>query len=143
MCIRDRYNTSPFVIDLTEHIKDNKIKLAQYKRFSAYLKFEAYNSPTLTQRFEYLYQEWSEGTKFYSNGDKILAHWALQELISLGEPIIPLVLQKYNEKPNHWTYPLMQITGENPVPEEHHGNLEAMQKDWLAWGEKNGYQTIS
>ena len=34
---------------------------------------------------------------------------------------------------------LVAITGEQPVPPQHAGNIEAMRQDWLQWGREHGY----
>jgi hypothetical protein len=37
-----------------------------------------------------------------------------------------------------WFWALRALTGENPVPSEHRGNIEAMANDWLQWGQEKG-----
>jgi hypothetical protein len=70
----------------------------------------------------------------------MFAHPAYQEIISLGLPIVPLLLQDLEKEPEHWSYALEKITGANPVSAEDVGNLDRMAAAWLRWGRENGYR---
>src|SRR5438128_812981 len=64
---------------------------------------------------------------------------AYRRIIRLGQPAIPLILDELNRRPDHWFWALRAISGENPVPHEHAGNLRLMAEYWLNWGSKHGY----
>ena len=95
--------------------------------------------PADRQRFEELADKWEEETFFLSNSDRVNAHPALQEIISMGQPMVPLILERMRVEKGHWFEALQQITGEDPVSPADYGNIAAMQNSWLEWGEDHGY----
>ena len=52
---------------------------------------------------------------------------------------VPLILCLLAREADFWFEALVAITGEQPVPPEHAGNVEAMRQDWLRWGREHGY----
>ena len=64
-------------------------------------------------------------------------HPAYQQIIGMGTPALPLIFQELQREPDHWFWALGAITGENPVPEEDAGDLDAMTDAWLSWGSTN------
>jgi hypothetical protein len=66
-------------------------------------------------------------------------HPAYQEIISMGERAIPLLLAELRREPDHWFVALHTITGANPVPPESEGKVSEMANAWVRWGEKGGY----
>ena len=95
--------------------------------------------PADRERFEALAERWEEETFFLSNSERINAHPALQEIISMGQPVVPLILESMRSQGGHWFEALQQITGADPVSPADYGNIAAMQNSWLQWGERNGY----
>ena len=67
-------------------------------------------------------------------------HPAYQQIIGMGEYALPLIFQALQREPDHWFWALGAITGENPVPDAHAGDLDAMTSDWLSWGDAHGYR---
>ena len=57
----------------------------------------------------------------------------------MGEPAVPLILERMKSQGGHWFHALPDITGANPVKPTERGNVPAMQEAWLEWGERNGY----
>ena len=74
-----------------------------------------------------------------SNGDEIVRHPAYRQIIGLGKQVVPFILIKLQEDPQHLFHALFKITGENPIPPSHAGQLGKMTADWLEWGRKKGY----
>jgi len=95
--------------------------------------------PAAGERFEVLADWWEEETFFHSNSSLKNAHPALQEIISMGEPIVPLILERMRSQGGHWFEALQQITGADPVSPADYGKIAAMQNSWLQWGEDRGY----
>jgi len=58
----------------------------------------------------------------------------------MGSTAVPLILQRLATAPDYWFWALKAITGDDPVAEEHRGDLKAMTKAWLEWGRKHGYR---
>ena len=95
--------------------------------------------PANRKRFEELADRWEEETFFLSNSARIDAHPALQEIISMGEPVVPLILERMRAQGGHWFGALRQLTGASPVPLESRGRIKEMTQAWLDWGERNEY----
>jgi len=66
-------------------------------------------------------------------------HPAYQRIIGMGKDAIPIVLNEMSVRPGHWFWALRAITGENPVPAGHAGNIKAMSEDWIEWGRQHHY----
>ena len=95
--------------------------------------------PADRKRFQELADRWQEETVFLSNSARKNAHPALQEIISMGQPVVPLILERMRSQGDHWFEALQQITGARPVPSESRGRIKEMTQAWLDWGERNGY----
>ena len=95
--------------------------------------------PPPRQRFTELADRWEVETVLFSNSHRAVAHPAHMEIIRMGEPAIPLILERMRETGGHWFHALRDITGANPIPHTERGNIPAMQKAWLEWGVRNGY----
>ncbi len=93
----------------------------------------------LAKQFETLFQQWKKETLLLSDGYKITEHPAYRQIIALGEAVVPFILIKLREDPQHIFYALFKITGENPIKPEHVGKLSKMAEDWLNWGTEKGY----
>ena len=58
----------------------------------------------------------------------------------LGEPVVPLILAELEREISvSWITVLAAITGENPLPSELAGRVDAMTQAWLDWGRQQGY----
>lgn len=90
-------------------------------------------------RFAELADQWERETVFLSFTDKIIAHPAHREIVSMGASAIPLILERMNAQGGLWFHALKEITGENPVKQGDRGEVTVMQETWLKWGEANGY----
>ena len=95
--------------------------------------------PAARQRFTELADQWERETVFLSNSGRKAKHPAHREIISMGEPAVPLIMERIRETGGHWDHALGEITGANPVRPSDWGNIAAMQASWLEWGEANGY----
>ncbi|MCC6727212.1 MAG: hypothetical protein IT258_22095 [Saprospiraceae bacterium] len=94
---------------------------------------------TTNERFEQFFSTWKTETALLSSGTAMVNHPAYQQIIGMGDAVIPFILIKLREDPQHLFYALFKITGENPVPAAHAGDLPKMTADWLAWGKSKGY----
>ena len=87
------------------------------------------------ERFQKLAATWKSAVRFLSDTDEMCSHPAYQEIIGMGAAALPLIFLELEREPDNWFWALKAITGEDPVPEEHRGNVELMAKDWLLWAE--------
>ena len=95
--------------------------------------------PADRQRFTELAERWERDTFFLSSSSHAIEHPAHKEIVSMGEPVVPLILERMREKGRHWYFALHAITGANPVNPADRGKVAVMQKAWQHWGEANGY----
>src|SRR5712692_2647132 len=95
---------------------------------------------TIEERFNRLAAIWKSETRFLSSTTKVAEHPAYQEIITMGEEVVPFILRDLESKPDLWFKALRAITGAQPVPTADAGNVDLMTKAWLSWGRKHGYQ---
>jgi hypothetical protein len=89
----------------------------------------------LGRRFQGLATQWNAVARYRSNTRGLRDHPVYQEMVALGEPIVPLILAKLEREPNvFWFTVLAPITGQNPVPSTVSGQVEAMARAWIDWG---------
>ena len=86
-----------------------------------------------------LVNQWITETHGVSSTNQMCMHTAYQQIIGMGEPVIPLLLRELEEKSGRWFWALKSISREDPVPPEYRGNTEKMTKAWLDWGKQRGY----
>ncbi len=92
----------------------------------------------VAEQFRKLAEQWKAGTAFLSSTPAMVNHPAYRAIIALGAPVVPLLLRDLEREPAHWFEALQAITGADPVPRAHWGNIVAMRADWLAWGRQRG-----
>ena len=95
--------------------------------------------PADRERFHQLADQWENETVFLSNSDRAAAHPAHQEIVNMGEPAVPLILERMEAQGGLWFHALHAITNANPVQPPDRGNVKAMQASWLEWGARSGY----
>ena len=88
--------------------------------------------------FQIQASEWKRDTMFFSSPPQAAAHPAYQRIIGMGPNAVPFILREMQHEPGLWFDALMAITGDQPVPEEHAGDIHAMTEDWLDWGRRHG-----
>jgi hypothetical protein len=94
---------------------------------------------TAEQRFRRLEQTWKTSTAFLSSDEELVNHPAFQEIIRMGEAVVPFMLRDLQDRPRLWVWALPQITGADPVPAGDRGNIAKMSAAWLSWGKAHGY----
>jgi hypothetical protein len=69
-----------------------------------------------------------------------MEHQAMQQILALGAPVIPLIFEELRRKLDHWFLALYSLIGDGPViPVEDRGRVQKMREHWLAWGQERGY----
>jgi len=94
---------------------------------------------TIEKRFRRLESHWLKETGHLSSSTKIIGHPAFQEIIALGQAVVPLMLRDLEEKPRLWVWAFPDITGVDPVSVSDRGNIAKMSEAWVRWGRANGY----
>jgi hypothetical protein len=94
---------------------------------------------TTEQRFERLADRWEKETAFLSSTTEEVAHPAFQEIVRMGEAVIPLVLQRMARGTGHWDLAMSRITGERPWPPSAAGKIPVIEQAWFDWARQKGY----
>jgi hypothetical protein len=94
----------------------------------------------LEEQFTALVREWKSGRGVTSSSREMARHPAYEAIIRLGAPVVALLLRELEREPDHWFIALRSLTGADPVPPEHRGDVGAMTDDWVAWGSAHGYR---
>jgi hypothetical protein len=92
----------------------------------------------IVDHFRSLAEQWKAQTSLLSSTTAMLECPAYRAIISIGWPVMLLLLQDLAADSPHWFEALQAISGVNPVPREHWGNISAMRADWLEWGRREG-----
>ena len=95
--------------------------------------------PVTAQRFARLSAQWKTGRGPVSSLSEMVMYPAYQQIIGMGRSAIPFLLRELEQSPDHWFWALKSITGIDPVPPEHRGDIALMSDDWLRWGREQGY----
>lgn len=93
----------------------------------------------MESRFNELVDRWQNETGMLSSVARKTAHPAYLEIIDMGRPAIPLILEELIQRPNHWSVALRAITGENPVSPDDAGYIQHVANAWIQWGTERGY----
>ena len=89
--------------------------------------------------FRNLAQQWRNERGTSSSVTWITSRPSYLRIIALGEQCVPYILKELQKRPDHWFTALRAITQDNPVAEQHRGNMRAMAADWINWGISKGY----
>jgi hypothetical protein len=134
--------TRAHLVEELEQISESQFQtvldfLTQLKQDSA----SDFPAPTPeVSTFDRLAQAWLTDTRFLSSTHQMVVHPAYQQIIGLGEAVVPLLLKQLEQKSGHWFWALKSITRTDPVPREARGNTQLMIQAWLNWGRNQGYQ---
>lgn len=104
-------------------------------------RFETGRLPSESrQRFTELVAEWRRTRGHSSKIKDLVMNPAYQRIIGMGKPAIPLILEEMEREPDHWSWAMTAISGENPVPQSARGRLDQTTAAWLKWAHEKGYQ---
>lgn len=97
-----------------------------------------YQAENVGERFKVLVESWQEQTRFMSSSTDIAMHPSYQQIIGLGKPALPLIMEELQKNDGHWFWALKAISGIDPVPLEERGQFQKMAERWLTWGREEG-----
>lgn len=93
----------------------------------------------LQEKFNRLHKAWNKETMMTSSMHKIIENQNYQEIIKMGEVVLPFIFKSLQAEPDHWFHALREITGDNPINPEDAGRLHKMTESWLNWAKEKGY----
>lgn len=83
---------------------------------------------------------WKDETGHLSIEGEIASHEAYRNIVAMGAPAVPLILEDLMIEPDFWFIALHEITGELPeVNEDDMGDIDALADAWIEWGKLRGY----
>jgi len=91
----------------------------------------------LKRTFTALAERWKRETLHMASLTRTAMHPAYQQIIGMGEPAVPLILQELQENGGHWLWALHAITRQDPAPEG--SDFDSAVQAWLNWGRRQGY----
>jgi len=94
------------------------------------------DAATRLASFRLLADQWRRETGHYSSITKKVAHPAYQQIIAMGMPAVPLILNELAARPAHWFTALQAITGATPVEAAESKDLRSAARAWVDWGRK-------
>jgi len=99
-------------------------------------KLEVCETPVepLPVKFKRLLVEWREQTALLPSATAMAMLPSYQEIIGMGEPALPLILNELKDRPAHLFWALRAISGVDPVPPEDRGRIDKMIEAWINWG---------
>ena len=103
------------------------------------LETKEYNAEEAKEEFANLASQWTQDVEGMSSTVEMVKHPAYQKIVSMGQAVIPFLLEDLCQNPIFWLPALRQITQENPVQPEHRGKIKQMAEAWLNWGKQKGY----
>lgn len=93
----------------------------------------------LEEYFHLLVRQWHEERNEASSSiSEVIACPAYLRIIAMGSRVLPLIIEQLKSEgddPDHWCAALEAITGENPVPENAHGDTVRIAQAWIDWSE--------
>src|SRR5437879_4382497 len=87
----------------------------------------------IRERFRRLAADWKQHSLHMSNVAQMAMLRPYQQIIGMGWPAVPLILDELQSEPNQWFWALEAITDEDPVPPEAAGNVRLMAQAWVEW----------
>jgi hypothetical protein len=94
----------------------------------------------LEQEFNRLVETWLSETRRTSSTTEMAMHPAYQQIIGMGSPAIPFIINKMESGGGRWFWALKAITRNDPIPAEKRGETKEMVRIWKEWLQVNGYR---
>lgn len=91
-------------------------------------------------KFAILVNEWRATRNSLSSGIEMFTNPAYQQIIGMGQEVVPLILRELERDVDHWFWALKAITGTDPAPPSSRGRLRLMASAWFIWARKQGYE---
>jgi hypothetical protein len=91
----------------------------------------------LKESFNRLADTWSNETGGYSVVSRRYAHPAYQQLLTLGEGLVPLIIRRLKERPDWWFEALTALAKPETNPVRKGATFSEAVDAWLEWGRRN------
>lgn len=96
---------------------------------------------SLEQEFQSLTQRWRNETAHLSIATEKANNFAYQQIIGMGDKVLPLIFRELEATTSDWFWALRAIARERApvIPPEDRGRVRRIAEIWMDWGKKNGY----
>jgi hypothetical protein len=82
---------------------------------------------------------WLADTMFTSSVSEMTALPSYRVIVGLGTFAVPFLLRELETRPADWFLALAEITKDDPVPADAHGDFDRVRDSWLDWGRSHGF----
>jgi hypothetical protein len=93
----------------------------------------------LEDKFKRLATLWKSHAMFHSSPEIVRSSPGYSDLVAMDVRVVPLILAELDVDPFYWFDVLSELTGVDPIPLEHAGDVDAMIDAWKAWARDNHY----
>lgn len=93
------------------------------------------NDFLLSEYLKTLIGLWERETAVLSSISSKVDHPAYREIVRLGEPAIPHIVNRLRIVPGHLFLALHEITGQNPTTPDMAGRIQDQCDAWIEWFE--------
>lgn len=127
----------PTGISLEASIVSKRKSNSLYKFLNDSIYLQKMHEDNLRKEFNELKDRWVEETLLYSNPNQIYDHPNYQQILDMGEEVVPFIIEDLKKNDHLWFHALQHLTGQNPIKNEHRGDFNLMKQDWIDWYETN------
>ena len=93
----------------------------------------------IAERFRALTDEWEahrQSVLFSSKIRDTLNHPAYRALVDLGDPALPLIIERYRTDSLPWAFVLQEITGVRMIDDPGSFRPDELRRRWIDWWER-------
>lgn len=110
------------------------------KRLRSQLEIERMRREPMNAKVDELLGRWESETAHLSSISRMEHHQAFQELLTIpARIVVPRLIERFRAGHLGWIFgALRQLTGAQPVREEHAGKIKEMAADWINWYDNCG-----
>jgi hypothetical protein len=96
---------------------------------------------SLEREFKSLAQRWRNETTHLSIASEKANNFAYQQIVGMGEKVLPLIFRELETTTSDWFWALRAIAREKApvIPAEDRGRVRRIAEIWMDWGKQNGY----
>jgi hypothetical protein len=90
-------------------------------------------------KFEALADQWAAHCRkvmFSSKTSDYLDHSAYRDIVAMGEPAVPFVIERYRTEDLPWSFALQEITGVQMMKNPADYRPKDLKKRWIEWWEQ-------
>lgn len=98
----------------------------------------------VADQFKILADEWQQHCRrmgFSSKMSTFLEHPSYRQIVALGEPAIPLIIERYRQDHLPWGFALEEITGMKMVEDTRSFKPKDVKQKWLDWWDQKAAST--